>query len=45
MVHGNLCYDGIHVGNKGACLNFNLFGMFNDKAGTIMPKPSPRRSK
>ena len=30
MSHANLKYDDIRVGNKGACLNFNLLGICND---------------
>jgi hypothetical protein len=32
MAHGDLRYDDIRIGNKGACLNYNLFGVCNDKA-------------
>jgi hypothetical protein len=34
MAHGDLKYDDIRVGNKGACLNYNLFGICKDKACT-----------
>lgn len=30
MSHANLKYEDIRVGNKGACLNFNLLGVCND---------------
>jgi hypothetical protein len=30
MSHANLKYDDIRVGNKGACLNFNLLGVCSD---------------
>jgi hypothetical protein len=30
MSHVNLRYEDIRVGNKGACLNFNLLGICND---------------
>jgi hypothetical protein len=32
MAHGDLRYDDIRIGNKGACLNYNLCGVCNDKA-------------
>jgi hypothetical protein len=32
MAHGDLRYNDICIGNKGACLNYNLFGVCNDKA-------------
>jgi hypothetical protein len=31
MAHGDLRYDDIRVGNKGACLNFNLLGICKDR--------------
>ena len=31
MAHGDLRYDDIRVGNKGACLNYNLFGACKDR--------------
>jgi hypothetical protein len=34
MSHGSLKYEDIRVGNKGACLNFNLLGVCNDKSCT-----------
>jgi hypothetical protein len=30
MSHANLKYEDIRVGNKGACLNFNLLGICKD---------------
>jgi hypothetical protein len=30
MSHSSLRYEDIRVGNKGACLNFNLLGICND---------------
>ena len=27
MAHGDLRYDDIRIGNKGACLNYNLLGI------------------
>jgi hypothetical protein len=30
MSHGNLRYEDIRVGNKGACLNYNILGICND---------------
>jgi hypothetical protein len=32
MAHSNLRYDEIRVGNKGVCLNYNLFGVCRDKS-------------
>jgi hypothetical protein len=32
MAHSDLRYDEIRVGNKGACLNYNLFGVCRDKS-------------
>jgi hypothetical protein len=32
MAHSDLRYDDIRVGNKGACLNYNLFGACKDKS-------------
>jgi hypothetical protein len=34
MSHGSLKYEDIRVGNKGACLNFNLLGVCNNKSCT-----------
>jgi hypothetical protein len=34
MSHGSLKYDDVRVGNKGACLNYNMLGVCNDKACT-----------
>jgi hypothetical protein len=31
MAHGDLRYDGIRIGNKGACLNYNLLGICKDQ--------------
>jgi hypothetical protein len=30
MSHGSLNFEDIHVGNKGACLNYNLLGICTD---------------
>jgi hypothetical protein len=34
MAHGDLRYEDIRVGNKGACLNYNLLGMCSDQKCT-----------
>jgi hypothetical protein len=31
MAHDDLRYNDIHIGNKGACLKYNLFGICKDK--------------
>jgi hypothetical protein len=31
MAHGDLQYDDICIGNKGACLNYNLLGICKDR--------------
>jgi hypothetical protein len=31
MAHGDLRYDDIRIGNKGACLNYNLLGICKDR--------------
>jgi hypothetical protein len=48
MAHADLRYDDIRVGNKGACLNYNLLGQCPDKACTYRhakAKPTEERSK
>jgi hypothetical protein len=48
MAHGELRYDDIRVGNKGACLNYNLFGVCKDKACSYRhskAKPTQERAK
>jgi hypothetical protein len=48
MAHGDLRYDDIRIGNKGACLNYNLFGVCKDKACSYRharAKPSADRIK
>jgi hypothetical protein len=34
MAHGDLQYEDIRVGNKGACLNYNLLGVCSDQTCT-----------
>jgi hypothetical protein len=48
MTHGDLQYDDIRIGNKGACLNYNLFGVCKDKACSYRhakAKPTTERIK
>jgi hypothetical protein len=49
MAHGDLRYDDIRIGNKGACLNYNLFGVCKDKTcsycHTAKAKPTAERIK
>jgi hypothetical protein len=34
MSHSSLQYDDVRIGNKGACLNFYMLGVFIDKSCT-----------
>jgi hypothetical protein len=48
MAHADLRYDDIRVGNKGACLNFNLLGACTDKNCTYRhsrANPTAERAK
>jgi hypothetical protein len=48
MAHSDLCYKDIRVGNKGACLNYNLLGRCSDKGCTYRhskAQPSDERAK
>jgi hypothetical protein len=46
MSHSLLTYEDIHVGNKGACLNYNLVGLCSDpkcnyRHARAKPTPDP----
>jgi hypothetical protein len=48
MAHGDLRYDDIRIGNKGACLNYNLFGECKDQSCSYRharARPTPERVK
>jgi hypothetical protein len=48
MAHADLRYDDIRIGNKGACLNFNLLGACADKNCTYrhsQAKPTAERAR
>jgi hypothetical protein len=48
MSHGNLKYEDIRVGNKGACLNYNLLGICKDPNCTYrhtLARPTDDRIK
>jgi hypothetical protein len=48
MAHGDLRYDAIRIGNKGACLNYNLFGVCKNKTCSYRhskAKPTAERIK
>jgi hypothetical protein len=48
MAHTDLRYDDIRVGNKGACLNYNLLGMCADRNCTYRhtkAKPTDERTR
>jgi hypothetical protein len=48
MAHSDLRYDDIRVGNKGACLNYNLLGLCSDRSCTYRhskAKPTEERTR
>jgi hypothetical protein len=48
MAHSDLRYDDIRIGNKGACLNYNLLGQCPDQSCTYRhsrAQPSEERAK
>ena len=48
MAHGDLRYDDIRIGNKGACLNYNLLGVCKDRSCSYRhsrAQPTPERVK
>jgi hypothetical protein len=48
MAHGALTFEDIRVGNKGACLNYNLLGICSDPKCSYRharAKPTPERIK
>jgi hypothetical protein len=48
MAHGDLRYDDIRIGNKGACLNYNLLGICKDRTCLYRhsrAQPTPERIK
>jgi hypothetical protein len=48
MAHGSLNFEDIRVGNKGACLNYNLLGICSDPKCSYRhsrAKPTPERIK
>jgi hypothetical protein len=48
MSHGSLTFEDIRVGNKGACLNYNLLGICSDPKCSYRhsrAKPTPERIK
>jgi hypothetical protein len=48
MAHGDLRYDDIRIGNKGACLNYNLLGVCKDRSCSYRHskgQPTPERIK
>jgi hypothetical protein len=48
MAHSDLRYDDIRIGNKGACLNYNLLGICKDRGCSYRhskAQPTPERIK
>jgi hypothetical protein len=48
MAHSDLRYDDIRIGNKGACLNYNLLGVCKDRSCSYRhskAQPTPERIK
>jgi hypothetical protein len=48
MAHSNLRYNNIRIGNKGACLNYNLLGICKDRKCSYphsKAQPTPERIK
>jgi hypothetical protein len=48
MAHGSLNFEDIRVGNKGACLNYNLLGICSDSKCSYRhakAKPTPEQVK
>jgi hypothetical protein len=48
MAHSDLRYDDIRIGNKGACLNYNLLGICKDRSCSYRhskAQPTPERIK
>jgi hypothetical protein len=48
MSHGSLNFEDIRIGNKGACLNYNLLGICTDAKCSYRhakAKPTPERIK
>ena len=48
MSHGQLAFEDIRIGNKGACLNYNLLGSCTDRTCTYRhsrAKPTAERIK
>ncbi len=48
MAHGDLRYEDIRIGNKGACLNYNLLAICKDRTCSYRhskAQPTPKRIK
>ena len=48
MTHGQLNFEDIRAGNKGACLNYNLLGVCKDRTCSYRhsrAQPTPERIK
>ncbi len=48
MAHSDLRYDDIRIGNKGACLNYNILGICKDRSCSYRhskAQPTPERIK